>query len=60
MRNVKGVVRSDELSENHHLTLQFPSSLLSILASFALALTVRSRPRRGAVFQPAVQPPAQP
>ena len=33
--NVKGVTSSDEPTENHHLTLQFPSALQSFLESFS-------------------------
>ncbi len=33
--NVKGVPGSDEPTENYHPTLQFPSALRSILASFS-------------------------
>lgn len=35
MSKVKGDVCCDELTENHHLTLLFPSSQQSLLASFS-------------------------
>ena len=35
MWNVRGVTRSDEHMENYHQTLQLPSALKSLIASFS-------------------------
>lgn len=40
MCNVKVVTTCEEPTENYHLTLQFPSTLKSIFASFLLIILV--------------------